>query len=190
MRGKFGFLYVDIWFDETKCKFIEKNCSLICWLCFRLFLWLKKNNFSLQFPSSFNSRGVFRTQSNIYHWGFFAKIIKGFQTLTIFTKNLNRKFLTGFEIRFWSVKALDVLKTSNDTVKLTAIDNWYWQLFLLPIFPNCFFMLTIFFKQLKHRFFIGSLTTPLQEYYYCNKIIFGTQSYLLRSSMVYAQHHE
>ena len=27
MRGKFSFLYVDIWFDVTKCKFIVKNSS-------------------------------------------------------------------------------------------------------------------------------------------------------------------
>ena len=27
MRGKFSFLYVDIWFDLTKCKFIVKNIS-------------------------------------------------------------------------------------------------------------------------------------------------------------------
>ena len=27
MRGKFSFLYVDIWFDATKCKFITKNSS-------------------------------------------------------------------------------------------------------------------------------------------------------------------
>ena len=25
MRGKFNFLYADIWIDETKCKFIVKN---------------------------------------------------------------------------------------------------------------------------------------------------------------------
>ena len=28
MRGKFKFLYVDIWFDVTECKFITKNSSL------------------------------------------------------------------------------------------------------------------------------------------------------------------
>ena len=27
MRGKFSFLYVDIWFDVTKCKFIMRNSS-------------------------------------------------------------------------------------------------------------------------------------------------------------------
>ena len=27
MRGKFSFLYVGIWFDETKCKFNVKNSS-------------------------------------------------------------------------------------------------------------------------------------------------------------------
>ena len=27
MRGKFSFLYVDIWFDVTNCKFIVKNSS-------------------------------------------------------------------------------------------------------------------------------------------------------------------
>ena len=27
MRGKFKFLYVDIWFDVTECKFITKNRS-------------------------------------------------------------------------------------------------------------------------------------------------------------------
>ena len=27
MRGKFSFLYVDIWFNVTKCKFIVKNSS-------------------------------------------------------------------------------------------------------------------------------------------------------------------
>ena len=27
MRGKFSFLYVDIWFDVTKDKFIVKNSS-------------------------------------------------------------------------------------------------------------------------------------------------------------------
>ena len=27
MRGKFSFIYVDIWFDLTKCKFIVKNIS-------------------------------------------------------------------------------------------------------------------------------------------------------------------
>ena len=27
-----GFLYVGIWFDKTKCKFIVKNSSLKCWL--------------------------------------------------------------------------------------------------------------------------------------------------------------
>ena len=27
MRGKFSFLYVDIWFDVTECKFIMKNSS-------------------------------------------------------------------------------------------------------------------------------------------------------------------
>ena len=27
MRGKFRFLYADIWFDLTKCKFIVKNSS-------------------------------------------------------------------------------------------------------------------------------------------------------------------
>ena len=27
MRGKFSFLYVDIWFDVTECKFIMKNMS-------------------------------------------------------------------------------------------------------------------------------------------------------------------
>ena len=27
MRGKFSFLYVDIWFDVTKCRFIVKNSS-------------------------------------------------------------------------------------------------------------------------------------------------------------------
>ena len=27
MRGKFSFLYVDIWFDLTKCIFIVKNSS-------------------------------------------------------------------------------------------------------------------------------------------------------------------
>ena len=27
MRGKFSFLYLDIWFDVTKCKFIVKNRS-------------------------------------------------------------------------------------------------------------------------------------------------------------------
>ena len=27
MRGKFKFLYVDIWFDVTECKFITKNSS-------------------------------------------------------------------------------------------------------------------------------------------------------------------
>ena len=27
MRGKFSFLYVDIWFDVTKCKFNVKNGS-------------------------------------------------------------------------------------------------------------------------------------------------------------------
>ena len=27
MRGKFSFLYVDIWFDLTKCKFTVKNSS-------------------------------------------------------------------------------------------------------------------------------------------------------------------
>ena len=25
MRGKFKFLYVDIWFDVTECKFVTKN---------------------------------------------------------------------------------------------------------------------------------------------------------------------
>ena len=28
MRDKFGFLYVGIWFDVTKCKFTVKNSSL------------------------------------------------------------------------------------------------------------------------------------------------------------------
>ena len=27
MSGKFSFLYVDIWFNVTKCKFIVKNSS-------------------------------------------------------------------------------------------------------------------------------------------------------------------
>ena len=27
MRGKFNFLYGDIWFNKTKCKFIKKNSS-------------------------------------------------------------------------------------------------------------------------------------------------------------------
>ena len=27
MTGKFSFLYVDIWFDVTECKFIMKNSS-------------------------------------------------------------------------------------------------------------------------------------------------------------------
>ena len=27
MRGKFSFLYVDIWFDVTKCKFNVKGSS-------------------------------------------------------------------------------------------------------------------------------------------------------------------
>ena len=27
MRGKFSFLYADIWFDVTKCKLIMKNSS-------------------------------------------------------------------------------------------------------------------------------------------------------------------
>ena len=27
VRGKFSFLYVDIWFDVAKCKFIVKNSS-------------------------------------------------------------------------------------------------------------------------------------------------------------------
>ena len=39
VRGKFIFLYADIWFDATKCKFIVKNSSLKCCLRFCLFLW-------------------------------------------------------------------------------------------------------------------------------------------------------
>ena len=39
MRDKLSFLYLHIWFDATKCKFIVKSSSLQCWLCFRLFLW-------------------------------------------------------------------------------------------------------------------------------------------------------
>ena len=34
-----NFLYVDNWSDVTKGKFIMKNSSLKCSLCFRLFLW-------------------------------------------------------------------------------------------------------------------------------------------------------
>ena len=39
-----------------KCKFIIKNGSSKCWLCFRLFLWQKKNTFCLQFRSSFKKQ--------------------------------------------------------------------------------------------------------------------------------------
>ena len=34
VRGKLSFLYVDILFDMTKCKFIVKNSSLKCWFAF------------------------------------------------------------------------------------------------------------------------------------------------------------
>ena len=36
MRGKFSFLYVDIWFDVTKCKFIVKNSSFKMLIVFLL----------------------------------------------------------------------------------------------------------------------------------------------------------
>ena len=48
-----NFLYVDIWFNVAMCIFIVKNSSLLCWLCFRLFLWRTKNNFGLWFRNSF-----------------------------------------------------------------------------------------------------------------------------------------
>ena len=37
VRSKFRFLYEHIWSDVTKCRFIVKNSSLKCCLCFRLF---------------------------------------------------------------------------------------------------------------------------------------------------------
>ena len=43
-------------------------------------------------------RDVFRTQVNIYNGAFFAKIVNGFQLLTIFAKNLHHWCLTGFSI--------------------------------------------------------------------------------------------
>ena len=34
MRDKFSFLYLDIWFDVTKCKFIVKNSSFEMFVMF------------------------------------------------------------------------------------------------------------------------------------------------------------
>ena len=38
MRSKSIFLYVDIWFDLQKCKFVLKDSPVKCWFCFCLFL--------------------------------------------------------------------------------------------------------------------------------------------------------
>ena len=56
MRSKLIFLQLYGQFDMPKCKFIIKNGSSKCWLCFRLFLWQKKNTFCLQFRSSFKKQ--------------------------------------------------------------------------------------------------------------------------------------
>ena len=34
-------------------------------------------------------------------WSFFAKILKTFKLLTVFTKNLQRRWSTGLKIGFW-----------------------------------------------------------------------------------------
>ena len=52
MRSKLIFLHVCSWFDVAIRKFIIKNSSSKCWLRFHLPLW--RNNFPLQFRSSFN----------------------------------------------------------------------------------------------------------------------------------------
>ena len=50
MRGKFSFLYVDIWFDVTKCKFNVKNSSFEMLVVFSpIFVEDKKITFAYNF---------------------------------------------------------------------------------------------------------------------------------------------
>ena len=50
MRGKFNFLYVDIWFDVTECKFIMKNSSFKMLVVFSpIFMADTKVNFIYNF---------------------------------------------------------------------------------------------------------------------------------------------
>ena len=51
---KFIFLHVDSQFEVPQCKFIMKNSSSKCRLCFHLFFWRIKSKFWLQFRSFFN----------------------------------------------------------------------------------------------------------------------------------------
>ena len=59
VRGKFSFLNVNIWFDVITCKFIVRNSTLKCWLCFRLFLWRTQKLFPVIILSFLSNVSVF-----------------------------------------------------------------------------------------------------------------------------------
>ena len=52
MRGKFSILYVNIWFDATKCKFIMKNSSFKMLVVF-LPIFVAQTKIKQKFCSSF-----------------------------------------------------------------------------------------------------------------------------------------
>ena len=55
VRGKFSFLYVDIWFDVTKCKFIVKSSNFKLLLVFSpIFVADTKINFVYNFVAPLN----------------------------------------------------------------------------------------------------------------------------------------
>ena len=58
MRSKFSFLFVGVQFDVPKCEFTLKISSLKGWLYFRHVCDGHKNNFRLQFCSSFKTAAV------------------------------------------------------------------------------------------------------------------------------------
>ena len=61
MRGKFSFLYVDIWFDVTKCKFIVKNSSFEMLVVFsHIFVADTKITFVYNFVAPLNLEKVER----------------------------------------------------------------------------------------------------------------------------------
>ena len=68
---------------------------------------------------------VFRIQVNIYNGAFFAKIVNGFQLLTIFAKNLHHWCLTGFSIYFYQ----SLVSNKNGQNILINIQNKLLTLF-------------------------------------------------------------
>ena len=77
--------------SRFKCVKKEVSCFPFC-SCFVL------QQKEMLLDSLYICRGIFRAQSNIYNWTFFAKMVKMIKPLTIFSKKIHHRYLTGFKI--------------------------------------------------------------------------------------------